>query len=239
MSVTSQVSLNGRWRILSIDGRVPADRSDGEHAPTLSFDERSVGGTVGCNSFGGLGLLADSHFAIHSLASELQGCPPELGGQEQAVRELFFARPSVRSLGADRVRFEGKSHALEIERIGPNHSPRLPARPEKLTGTSWRIVMVDGQEPSISPTGSILRFKQGFWQGTASCAALSGTWRRQGNRIVVDRIISTEQNCPPDSSRTDDSFVALMRSSPRYLVGPNGELLIAGSSHALTGGRLE
>ena len=35
----------------------------------------------------------------------------------------------------------------------------------------------------------------------------------------------------------DDAFAELMRSGPRYLVGPNGELIIAGGDHVLTGDR--
>jgi len=50
-------------------------------------------------------------------------------------------------------------------------------------------------------------------------------------------VATTEQNCPPDLARTDDALFELMRSNPRYLIGPNGELLIAGGGHALAGER--
>src|SRR5687768_2118368 len=66
-----QIDLNGRWRILSIDGRPPTGPAEGERAPSLVFSNYNFGGTAGCNDFGGLGLLADGHFAIHSLGSTL------------------------------------------------------------------------------------------------------------------------------------------------------------------------
>ena len=43
---------------------------------------------------------------------------------------------------------------------------------------------------------------------------------------------------PADVGRLpDDALAELMRSGPRYLVGPNGELIIAGGDHVLTGYR--
>jgi heat shock protein HslJ len=69
---------------------------------------------------------------------------------------------------------------------------------------------------------------------------LSGTWRRQGDQILLGgEIVSTEQNCRADHVRLDEAFAQLMRSRPHFLVGPNGELLLAGGGHALKGERLK
>ncbi len=234
------IDLEGRWRVLSIDARPPASPTRSGRAASIVITGNSIGGTLGCNDFGGLGLLADGHFAIHSWGGTAIGCGGEVGAQERAISMLFFARPRMTRLGPNRIRFESKDHALELERAGPNDSPPVAAGPEELEGTSWRIVMMDGEEKSSDPVGRVLRFGGEGWQGMASCATLSGTWRRNGNRIIVGREIpSTEQLCPADLARIDGNFADLMRSNPRYLVGPNGELLIAGGGHALAGGRLE
>ena len=236
----AELKLEGRWRILSIDGRPPASTADGERAPVLSFQRYSLGGSVGCNSFGGLGLLADGRISIHSWGGTLIGCPSKFGEQEKAISELFFAHPRVTTSTTDRLRVESDAHIVELERIGPNSEPPVPAGPKELTGTSWRIAMMDGQEASSDPNGRVLRFGSEVWQGTASCATLSGTWRREGDRILVGRqIATTEQLCPARLAQIDAAFADLMRSNPRYLVGPNGELLIAGGGHALAGGRIE
>ena len=204
----------------------------------MSFSEYHFGGTAGCNTFGGLGLLADQHFAIHSWSSTLIGCHDEMGRQEQAISKLFFARPRVTALETNRVRIASSEHKLELERVGSDKSAPVPAGPQELTNTNWQIVMMDGEEASANPTGRILSFSTGKWRGMASCATLYGTWRRHGDRLMVDEeIATTEQNCRPDHARIDKNFADLMRSSPRYLVGPNGELLIAGGGHALAGGR--
>jgi heat shock protein HslJ len=232
--------LDGRWRILSVDGQAPAPRPVHPRAPVLSFTDHSWGGTAGCNSFGGLGLLADGHYAVHSVSSTLIGCHDLAGRQEQAISDMFFARPRVAFVGEDRVRFESPSHRVELERIGPNQDPPPPRGRPELRDTSWRVLMMDGEPASATPAGGMLSFGDGEWQGTVSCATFSGSWRREGDRIAVgERIATTEQLCPPDRARIDARFADLMRSNPRYLVGPNGELLLAGAGHALTGGRAE
>lgn len=232
-------SIEGRWRIVSLDGRPPAETREEGAAPSLSFTRHVFGGTVGCNSFGGLGLLADGHYAVHSWASTLVGCHDERGRQELALSRLMFARPKVTELGEGRLRLEGGGHFVEIERSG-SHPERPYASNPDLSGTRWRIVMMDGQEASPDPTGRLLRFGDGTWQGLASCATLSGTWRREGDRIRVgEQIATTRQLCRPEHVQIDESFAALMRSNPRYVVGPNGELLLAGGGHALAGGRAD
>ncbi len=237
---TAGINLEGRWRILSIDSRPLASTVGGERAPMLSFQKYSLGGSVGCNSFGGLGLLADGRVSIHSWAGTAIGCHAEVGEQEKAISELFYARPRVTTVSSDRLRLESHAHRVELERIGPNTEPLVPAGPDELTGTSWRIAMMDGQELSSEPIKRVLRFGSSVWQGTASCATLSGNWRRADDRMIVGRqIATTRQLCSPHLARTDAAFANLMRSNPRYLVGPNGELLIAGGGHALAGGRID
>lgn len=234
-SRSAPVGLEGRWRVLSIDGRPPVSRSDGERAPVLSFSAYEFGGTVGCNGFGGYGLLADGRYATHGWVSDAMACLGPLGDQEEAVRGLFLGLPRIRILNGKRVRLESASHAVELERAGANSDARPSAGPGDLAGTTWRVETLDGNE---SMPARPLRFTPTTWSGSAACATLYGTWRRAGDRILVGPdIATTEQNCPPDHARIDKAFAELMSSNPRYLVGPNGELLIAGGGHALAGER--
>jgi heat shock protein HslJ len=98
--------------------------------------------------------------------------------------------------------------------------------------------MMNGTEKAVDPTNRYIRFSPGGWQAQIACATLSGTWRREGDRPVIGELIATtEQLCPADLAAIDDSFVALMRTNPRYLAGEMGELLIAGGGNALTAAR--
>ena len=46
-----------------------------------------------------------------------------------------------------------------------------------------------------------------------------------------------EQNFREDHAALDTAFAELMRANPHYMIGPNGELIIASKDHVLTGDR--
>lgn len=236
--------IAGRWRIVSIDGEtLPASGSE----PYLAFSADAAGGSVGCNQFGGPALYAEGRIAVHSWGGDAMACIEPQGEWENAIAELFRAYPQVR-LSGDNLRLRSREHVVELVRsdtaTSQDRSPD-PMRiagsglvPQNLAGTTWVIRSIDGQTASSSPGHRHLQFAAETWQGLASCATLFGTYRADGNRMSVDDELSaTEQNCREDHAVLDTAFAELMRDDPHYLMGPNGELIIAGSEHVLTGDR--
>ena len=233
--------IAGKWRIVSIDGEtLPASGSE----PYLAFSADAAGGSVGCNQFGGPALYAEGRIAVHSWGGDAMGCIEPLATWENAIAELFRAYPQVRLTG-DRLRLSSEDHEIELTREDGaqplDRSPdpmRIPVSDpvsQDLANTEWTIRALDGETASSSPGDRHLRFYAYTWQGLASCASLFGTYRREGNRMIVeDDIASTEQNCSPGYAARDDAFAALMRADPHILIGPNGELIIAGKDHILT-----
>ena len=236
--------VEGSWRIVRIDGEaLPVSES----APYLAFSADAAGGSVGCNAFGGTALYAEGRIAVHSWGGDAMACAGRPGEWEAAIAELFRAYPQVR-LSGDTLRLRSHDHFIELTRMdsetGQSRSPdpmRIPvANPlgQALADTDWIIRAIDGETASSSPDERHLRFASETWQGLASCATLFGTYETGNGRLIVDdEIASTEQNCRDDHVALDDAFAELMRSGPRYLVGPNGELIIAGGDHVLTGDR--
>ncbi|MBS7670936.1 META domain-containing protein [Croceicoccus gelatinilyticus] len=244
-TVPAPEDITGRWRITSIDGEtLPVSGNE----PYLAFSTDAAGGSVGCNHFGGTTLYAQGRIAAHSWGGDAMACMEPLGKWENAIAELFRAHPQVKLTG-DRLRLKAGDHEIELTREDGaqplDRSPdpmRIPvADPvaQDLANTEWTIRALDGDTASSSPIDRHLRVYEETWQGLASCATLFGTYRRQGNRLIVEGdIAGTEQNCPPEYATQDDAFAALMRADPHYLVGPNGELIIAGDEHVLTGDRV-
>jgi heat shock protein HslJ len=232
----------GRWRVVSLNGEALPVRAE---KPFIAISSDAIGGSIGCNAFGGLALLSEGRIAVHSWGGDAMGCTGRLNEQEQAISELFLGNPQVHyENGQLEIRSSG--HRLTLARTGrPNGSElspdpmRIPvAGPisQQLEGTRWTIRSIDGETVSSSPTDRHLRFSQDNWQGLASCATLFGIFDTRADRLLVkDEIASTEQNCSDEYVVLDDAFADLMRSDPRYLVGPNGELIIAGGGHVLKG----
>lgn len=233
--------IAGRWRIVSIDGEtLPASGSE----PYLAFSADAAGGSVGCNQFGGPALYADGRIAVHSWGGDTMGCIEPLATWENAIAELFRAYPQVR-LSSEQLHITSADHEIELTREDGaqplDRSPdpmRIPVSDpvsQDLANTEWTIRALDGETASSSPGDRHLRFYADTWQGLASCATLFGNYQLDGNRLLVDdEMASTEQNCPPGYAAQDDAFAALMRADPYYMIGPNGELIIASGDHILT-----
>ncbi|WP_227819729.1 META domain-containing protein [Aurantiacibacter atlanticus] len=227
--------IEGRWRVVSVDGISLPELAGSGQAPYLSIGPRSVGGSLGCNSFGALALYTDGRFAIHSWSGTAMYCEG-IAEQERAISELFFAQPAVEQKGSQVVVRSAEHQVVLSDRQADTLETAVPAS-QALIGTRWRISFIDQSEKSTSPEDRYLTFTDVSWQGLASCATLFGAYlTNQGRLIVEDEIASTEQLCPEEYAALDDAFADLMRSNPRYLVGPNGELIIAGHGHVLTGG---
>jgi heat shock protein HslJ len=233
--VVAPEDVEARWRVTAVDGR-PVEEERNAH---LSFRPGRFGGSVGCNGFGAPGLLADGHYAISFWSSSAMACPGRLAGdQEQAVSELMFSRPKVERLSGEALRFSGGGHSMELSYLGPNDKAEDSKEPVDLTNTLWRAIMMNGREKAVDPTNRYIRFSANGWQAQIACATLNGTWRRDGDRLLIgEQIATTEQLCPADLAAIDASFVALMRTNPRYLAGEMGDLLIAGGGNALTAAR--
>lgn len=243
-SIPDPAEIEGSWRIVRIDGEaLPVSKP----VPYLAFSADAAGGTVGCNRFGGTTLYAQGRIAAHSWGGTTMACAGRLGDWEAAIAALFRAYPEVR-LSGDGLTLRSRDHVVELTRMdsetGQSRSPdpmRIPVtNPPDLTlaDTDWVIRAIDGETASSSPDERRLRFASDTRQGLASCATLFGTYETGNGRLIVDdEIASTEQNCRDDHVALDDAFAELMRDDPHYMIGPNGELIIAGGDHVLTGYR--
>ncbi|MXP15704.1 META domain-containing protein [Altererythrobacter confluentis] len=241
-TVPAMAEIEGHWLIEAIDGEtLPAANP----APYLVISRDAAGGSIGCNAFGGTALYADGRIAVHSWGGDAMRCPGRMDEWEAAIAELFHANPHTR-LSGETLRLRSRDHVIELARMDKQieqiRSPapmRIPvAEPpdQALANTRWVIRAINGETASASPTDRHLRFGQDTWQGLASCATLFGTYAIDDRRIIVgNEISSTEQLCPAEYVVLDDALADLMRSDPHYLVGPNGELIIAGGGHVLTG----
>ena len=243
-TVPALEDIAGRWRITRIDGEtLPVSGSE----PYLAFSTDAAGGSVGCNRFGGTALYAEGRIAVHSWGGDAMACIEPRGEWENTIAELFRAYPQVR-LSGDNLRLRSREHVVELMRsdtaTSQDRSPdpmRIPVSgvvSQDLVGTKWIIRAIDDQTASSRPGDRHMQFAAETWQGLASCATLSGTFWADANRLSADdEIATTEQNCREDHAALDTAFAELMRDDPHYLIGPNGELIIAGKIHVLTGDR--
>jgi heat shock protein HslJ len=229
----ADADLEGRWRILSLNGQPP--QGSGERIPYLLFSPGAYGGSTGCNSFGGLGVLDGDRFYASPAGQTAIGCGA-LTAQEDAIIGLVTSSPRV-SIAADgtlTLAGGGRTMALRRDPAGAA-GPPATAVPALLAGTIWTIAGVDGQW--LQDQRRTLRFEADRWSLSGACGTSGGIWRQSGDRIDgrPDPIVT--RACTADAAALDDRLKALLAARPRFATGPNGEILIGGGGHWATGER--
>jgi heat shock protein HslJ len=99
-----------------------------------------------------------------------------------------------------------------------------------LDNTDWRIVAIDGAAP-VSDRAA-LTFREGRFGATVGCNAMGSSWKREGNRIMVEGLISTEMYCEP-LARQEMALSALLNASPTFSLREN-RLELTGGGHSAT-----
>ena len=104
------------------------------------------------------------------------------------------------------------------------------------SSTRFQIHSVDGTFLTPrSQTDSRLAFDALEWHATPACAALSGKWRQEGWTLRASNIVVSRANCGNEGIAIDDAVRAVLAANPHFTIGPNGEFLLAGDGHWITG----
>ncbi|HEY0013090.1 MAG TPA: META domain-containing protein [Allosphingosinicella sp.] len=235
---TTEADLYGRWQIVSLNGSPPIGGGGdpaGERTPHISFGPSGYGGNAGCNSFGGYGLFDGMRYYASGVTMTAVGCS-DLAAQEDAIVRLMTASPRI-ARAADRTLTVTAAAATMVLRRSA--TPAQPDwRPETLAGTYWILSAVDGASLSAhSFRPPELRFEADRWTLSGACGTTGGAWRQARDQIVAETPATLTRACSADAAALDDRLLALLAASPRFVTGPNGEILIGGGDHWATGQR--
>ena len=233
----AEEAIEGRWRIVSIDGRPVAslpEHGPGERSPHLIFGPGTYGGNTGCNGFGGLGVLHGDRFYAGPAMQSAMGCG-DLTAQEEAIIRLIAESPRL-SLAADgRLTLTDGRRSMLLARL-PEAAPAEPwTGPLVLAGTSWGLSAIDGQS-RLGAEQRTLSFEAERWSLTGPCGRSAGSWRQRGNSIVARAEIRASA-CSASVAEAEEALFDLLESRPRFATGPNGEFLIGGGGHWAVGDR--
>lgn len=244
-SVTSPVSMEelaGQWRISSIDGRLQpgnqqADGTEGE--PSITFSRHAYGGTAGCNAMGGLALLDGGRYFTYPGSQTVMFCSESLIQQENIWRQVMGAGPLVERISDGRLRLSGANHVMELadRKQLPPQSQDTPAR---LAGTRWIVTQIDGKPfPGVPSRGTLgrLEFSADSWSATDGCRSASAPYEQEAGAIAAKHsaIGIAAAGCASSDGQAMIALSQMMVGRIKYVVGLNGELLMAGNGHRLIG----
>jgi heat shock protein HslJ len=235
-------SLYGRWRIVEVNGAPPRSVQPGSgYQPTLGFSPEGYGGSTGCNSFGGVGLLVGARWFGDSPMQTEMGCG-DLTAQEEAVIGVVAGGPMVSFQGADAATLTTPTGVLRLarEREAAAATPPTAASPPPpmlLAGTRWTIYRADGDGRLPSGTPPRLTLEADRWTLETACGARTGAWRQDGEGVVIEPGARPSRACAAGAAAAEAKLAEAVARPLRYVVGPNGELVLAGGDHWISGQR--
>lgn len=230
--------LYGRWRIVEVNGR-PARSigSEAGHEPGVAFGPSSYGGSSGCNSFGGTGLLVGARWFADSPMATQQGCG-DLTAQEDAVMGILAGGPAVQFDGDDVAVLRTAKGILRLRRVGPPDGGQAAAPPVLMAGTRWTFATADGAPLSRTAQDrqARLTLEADEWTLEAPCATRTGQWRQEEGAIVLEPGRETARACRPELAGPSAALTRTMEGRLHYAIGPNEEIVLANADRWAAGG---
>ena len=190
-------SLEGEWLLLTLNG-VPVLPS----APmTALFEDGRIGGSSGCNSYGGAYTLDGSTIRFAEMMMTLMACLEDgVMEQEQAYFEALSNVAKFR-LDNDRLELLDASGAalLVYARLEP-----FAGDPEALVGSEWQLLTFDG-DPLDETFAFTLAFTENRYSGLAGCRHFEGEYQAGDGDIAFPMMAMVEETC----ADADEAYWAL------------------------------
>lgn len=87
-----------------------------------------------------------------------------------------------------------------------------PGSGHALTGTSWRFVAIDGDQPVSSDAR--LEFKADRLGANVGCNGMGGNWRVENGRLIAGPLTQTEMYCEGHVWDQEQALGALLAAAP-------------------------
>jgi heat shock protein HslJ len=178
-----------------------------------------VGGSAGCNSYGGNYSLDGTALSVSSLVQTLKLCEKPEGIMEQEARfmDLLGSAAECR-IEDDRLEIVDSAGATTLVFV------KGPA-PAALSGTSWTLVSLAGEDGTMAPVLAGTNVTAAFGTdgrvgGSAGCNRYGANYTTDGASLTIEPAVRTEMYCsePPGIMDQEDRYLALLAEVASYRV---------------------
>lgn len=223
----NESDLAGYWTLKTLKGE-DSKTAFTNTIPSLqfNFDENTLSGNGGCNTFGGgFTLTEQNSFSAPNLISTMMAC---IDANKEPEFFMALSTPDlVLSIDEDNVLTFTKDNEVVLQFV-KGEAPKETAstsivNTETLAGT-WDLTSIAGGDVATlftNGTPTIEFSDDGKVFGNAGCNTYRSSYTQEENTITFGPLMSTKMACP--SLKGEDLFTSLL-SSPLQ-VGLNGDKL--------------
>lgn len=176
---------------------------------SLTFDDGTIGASLGCNSMGGDASVRDGVLVLDGgLATTEMGCEPALMDQDAWFGALLGSSPTVAVAGDELTLTSGGTVVVLRER-----SVVDPDRP--LVGTEWTVDgFLDGDAamsmaPPAAPASLRFDAETSMLTGSDGCNELTVPFEIDGDRLDFGDLVTTDVACPGNEEYAERVAAAL------------------------------
>lgn len=200
---------------------------------TLEFADGRLGGSDGCNSYGGGYQVEDGRLKVDpNMVSTLMACADEIMQQASAYTAVLLQSPAFQVEGEQLTLLGGDGAALAV----------FAAQSQELAGTSWIVTgMNDGNQAVVSTlldTELTASFgADGQVSGSAGCNRYFASFSIEGQAIKIGAPGATKMFCgePAGLMEQESQFLKALESAATYRIsGGTLTLFAADGSTAVT-----
>jgi heat shock protein HslJ len=198
-------------------------------AVRLSFDERRISASGGCNTMGGAaGLDAGALVVDGGLSMTEMGCEEPLMAQDTWLADLLSGAPVV-AVDGDQITLTTDTYRVTLV----DEKTVNPDRP--LEGTEWTLTGLlsgSGDTGAVStvPQGvtATVRLSDGSLSADAGCNRLMGRYTVAGDQLVVARLTSTKMACHGPRGEVENAVAAVLGGTMTFAIDGDQLSLVTG-----------
>lgn len=196
----------GDWQL--VEGSV-----NGEPVPiledyriTLTLEGSRVGGTSGCNSYGGVIVAEGGRLRIEDLAQTLMACVDQAAMTAEGIYLSGLSAAESIALDGDQLLIRGPGVELRFAELAPPPTAEL-------VDTVWTLetlVMGDVAASAAGEPATLELRSDGTIHGSTGCREFDGRWVEQGDEIITPKLATDDRACPPELQQADSHILAVI-----------------------------
>lgn len=208
-----------RWKLLAFGTENAPNTPIGQQSITLNLGADAIGGSGGCNTYGGSYAVNGETISFKEIFSTLMACEPiAVTQQEQAYFQALGT--------ATRFRFED---GLLIISYG-NGEALLFTRLIDLADSQWRLINYSAPSAEIALPDSpaiTLTLTAERASGSGGCNSYTAALTYAEDRLSLAQIASTQMACDEPTMNMETIYFEALAKAERYQI-VDGQLVLLG-----------